>query len=52
MPFQDKELKLLSDQIINKAINRQMMIPDSQIPLTERLRESIRRRKPQLPKGI
>lgn len=43
MPFIDKELQKLSQQIINQAVQKQMPVVPS---LVERLRQSILKRQP------
>lgn len=41
MPFKDKELQQLSQQIINRAVRRQTVVTK---PVVERLRQSIAKR--------
>ena len=49
MPFQDKELQKLSQQIINNAVQKQLPVAGSNL-LVERLRQSILKRQAKLPK--
>jgi len=49
MPFIDKELQKLSQQIINRAVQKQMPMGRSNL-LVERLRQSILKRQSKLPK--
>jgi len=48
MPFLDKELQKLSQQIINNAVKKRLPVAGSNL-LVERLRQSILKRQAKLP---